>query len=362
MKKPVRLFLEKATASLVLAIEHFNRPWDLGRVSAVLILLDHSFEMLLKAAILHKGGRIRERREKHNIGFDACVRRGFSDAAVKFLTEEDVLALQMLNSLRDAAQHDLVEVSEPQLYLHAQSALTLFRDLMKTVFKKELNVELPERVLPLSTTPPLDLAQLFAAEVAEIQKLLHPKHRRHTEAAARIKALSIVDRSVQGENLQPGAAELRSVMAEAKAGKAWTELFPGVAQLNLTASGTGPSLDLRIAKKEGIPTQIVPEGTPGAAVIAIRKVDELGFYNLGRNNLAEHVGLTPPKVTAIIRFLKLQEDPESFKRFVIQGVPHEQYSQKAIAKIKDALKTNPIEDIWKSYAPKRRSRSAKRST
>lgn len=188
MKKTVRLFLDKATESLILATEHFNRPSDVGRVSAVLILLDHSFEMLLKAAILailHKGGRIRERREKHNIGFDACVRRGFSDGAMRFLTEENVLALQMLNSLRDAAQHDLVDVSEPQLYLHAQSALTLFRDILRTVFGKELALELPERVLPLSTTPPTDLAGLFDAEMAEIQKLLRPKNRKQTEAAAR---------------------------------------------------------------------------------------------------------------------------------------------------------------------------------
>ena len=56
--------LKKATDSLILAIEHFNRPIDRGRVSAVLILLDHAFEMLLKAAILHRGGRIREARKR----------------------------------------------------------------------------------------------------------------------------------------------------------------------------------------------------------------------------------------------------------------------------------------------------------
>ena len=48
MKREVRLLKGKAAASLTLSIEHFNRPWDLGRGDAVLILLDHSFEMLLK--------------------------------------------------------------------------------------------------------------------------------------------------------------------------------------------------------------------------------------------------------------------------------------------------------------------------
>ena len=74
MKKEARLLREKAINSLILSIEHFNRPWDRGRVEGVLILLDHSFEMLLKAAILHRGGRIRESRAKETIGFDKCVR------------------------------------------------------------------------------------------------------------------------------------------------------------------------------------------------------------------------------------------------------------------------------------------------
>ena len=47
---------------------HFNRPWDRGRTEAVLILLDHSFEMLLKAAIRHRQGKIRRPREKQTIG------------------------------------------------------------------------------------------------------------------------------------------------------------------------------------------------------------------------------------------------------------------------------------------------------
>ena len=67
MKKEARLLLEKAIDSLILSIEYFNRPWDKGRIETVLILLDHSFELLLKAAILHKGGKIRKKRENQTI-------------------------------------------------------------------------------------------------------------------------------------------------------------------------------------------------------------------------------------------------------------------------------------------------------
>ena len=64
MRKEVKLLRVKAIDSLVLSIEHFNRPYDKGRVYSVLIFFDHSFEMLLKAAILHKGGKIRKPRDK----------------------------------------------------------------------------------------------------------------------------------------------------------------------------------------------------------------------------------------------------------------------------------------------------------
>ena len=105
MKKEARLLLDRSVNSLVFAIEIFNRPSDRGRIEGVLIFLDHSFEMLLKAAILHRGGRIREKRKSHTIGFDSCVSKALTDGAIKFITDEQALTLSTLNAMRDAAQH-----------------------------------------------------------------------------------------------------------------------------------------------------------------------------------------------------------------------------------------------------------------
>ena len=197
------MLLEKAVDSLILSIEHFNRPWDRGRIEAVLILLDHSFEMLLKAAILHLGGRIRDPKAKQTIGFDACVRRAFSDGKIHILTEEQALLLQTINSLRDAAQHHLLDISEQHLYIQAQAGLTLFKELINNIFKKELRTELPDRVLPLSTTPPIDLASLFENEINAIRNLLQPGKRRRIEAAAKLRALAIMEGAIEGQKIQP---------------------------------------------------------------------------------------------------------------------------------------------------------------
>lgn len=341
---------------MILSIEHFNRPWDKGRIESVLIFLDHSFEMLLKASILHRGGKIREKRAKQTIGFDACVRKALSDGFVKFITEEQALTLQALNSLRDAAQHHLADLSEQHLYLHAQSALTLFRDLLKTVFDRDLTAELPERVLPISTTPLTDMATLFDTEINRIRSLLRPKSRRHVEAFAKIRGLAVLEGAIQGERIQPGTGDLKKLAGKIQSGESWDNVFPGIASIEFTAKGYGPSLDLRISKKGGMPVQVVPEGTPGAGVVAIKRVDELGFYNLSLTQLAEKVVLTGPRTLALIRHLNLQSDPDYFKQITIGKVRFNRYSQKAIDRIKRELPVVSMDKIWEQYGSKRRKK------
>jgi hypothetical protein len=348
MKREARLLLEKAGDSLVLAIELFNRPYDRGRVSAALMHLDHSFEMFMKAAILHRGGTIREKRCKETIGFDACVRRSLSDGGLRYLTAEQALVLQAMNGLRDAAQHHLVDVSEGQLYIHMQSGVTLFRDLLRLVFGQELAAQLPARVLPVSTSPPTDLAILFDSETKEIRKLLRPGKRRQIEALARLRPLAILDATIRGEKVQPSDSELRRLGTSITEGRAWTEIFVGAAAIEMTTAGTGPSISLRIKKQEGNPICLVKEGTPGAAVVAVKRVDELGFYSLGAKALAEQVGVTTPKLVAIMAHIGLQKDPECYKEVRIGNSTFKRYSHHAVTAVKEALKAQSADEIWRA--------------
>ncbi|WP_404351765.1 hypothetical protein LG324_03365 [Phycicoccus jejuensis] len=349
MKREVRLLKDKAVASLTLSVEHFNRPWDLGRGDAVLILLDHAFEMLLKASILHRGGRIREPREKNTIGFDACVRRALSTPGVQFLTDEQALVLQAINGLRDAAQHHLVDLSEAQLYLHAQGGVTLFRDVVDAVFQEKLSDLLPARVLPISTRAITDPMLMFEEELEEVRQLLAPGSRRQAEAQAKLRGLAIVDGAIRGELLQPGEGDLRQLVKKVRSGHEFGQIFQGIASVTFVTDGSGPNVSLRIAKNEGVPITIVPEGTPGSSVIAVRRVDELGFYNLGHNDLAKKVGLTPNKTSAAIRLLNLKSDPDCYKEFKIGAVRHQRYSQNAIGRIRALLAEKGVDAIWQEY-------------
>jgi hypothetical protein len=314
--------------------------------------------MLLKAAILHRGGRIREKRARGTIGFDACMQRSLSDGKIRYLTGGQALVLQTINGLRDAAQHHLLDISEGQLYVHLQSGVTLFRDILEYVFGQDLATHLPSRVLPVSTSPPTELATLFDSEVSEIRKLLRLGRRRRLEALARLRPLAILDGTFRGEKGQPRDSDLSRLGNSLLAGKKWGDVFPGVAAVEMKVDGTVPSLSLRLSKKEGIPIQIVAEGTPGASVVAVKSVSELGFYNLGAVQLAKKVGLTMPNTLAVLTYPGLQNDPKYYKKIRIGGSEFKRYSPMAIDSIKEALTSKSADEIWKRRSMK--TKGAKR--
>jgi hypothetical protein len=237
--------------------------------------------------------------------------------------------------------------------VHVQSGVTLFRDLLKSVFQQELACQLPERVLPVSISPPTNLATLFGSEIAAIKKLLRPGRRRRIEAMARLRPLAILDATIQGEKGQPSDADLRRIGKEVLDGKTWGDVFKGAASVEITTDGAGPGLSLRLSKKEGIPIHLVAEGTPGASVVAVKRVDELGFYNLGAKQLAEKVGLTMPRTIAVVDHLGLRDKPDCYKEIRIGKSIFKRYSQKAIGEIEEALKKESAEQIW----AKRKSRT-----
>jgi Domain of unknown function (DUF3644) len=210
MKREARMLLVRSLDSLVLSVERFNCPWDRGRQEVMLLLLDRAFELLMKAAILHKGGKIRGKGEKETIGHDKCVRVCLTDEKAKCLTKEQALTIQIVNSLRDAAQHYMLEVSEHQLYLYAQAGVTLYSDLLATVFKWNIREHVPERVLPVCTATPKDIQSLVKAEFDDIKALVGPKSRKMLQARSRVRALAVIESSVNGERTQPGEGDLNS--------------------------------------------------------------------------------------------------------------------------------------------------------
>lgn len=360
VKRESKVLLQKALDSLVLSIEHFNRPWDRGRHEAVLILLDRSFELFLKAAIPHRGGKIREARAAETIGFDRCVRKAVTE--VGFLTEEEALTIQIVNSLRDAAQHYILEISEQQLYVYTQAAVSLFDRKLKEIFGKRLSSYIPERVLPVSTTPPKPLEAIVEAEFKDIKALVAPGSRKRLQAMARLRSLAIVEASLTGVRSQPSEGDLKRLTQKISAGESWKAVFPGVSTLSLSTEGTGLTVSLRITKKEGEAVHLVPEGTPGATVVAIKRVNELDFYSLSLTGLAEKVGLSTMRTLALIYHANLQGSDEYYKEITVGKTHFRRYSSRAIDKLKAELETADMDEVWAKHKQRLTRRARHTST
>jgi hypothetical protein len=262
MKREAKILLEKSTDSMLIAIEHFNRPWDRGRRESVLVMLDRSFELLLKAIIVYRGGNIREPRAKETIGFDTCVRKCLSDAKIKCFTGEEAITIQIINSLRDAAQHYIVDISEQQLYIYTQSGLTLFDKLLHDIFDKKLIDYLPDRILPVSSNPPMDFGSLMEIEFEDIKRLVAPRSRKRFQERAKLRSFAIVEASLSGNRLQPGENDLGKLETKVRNGETWQTIFPAINRLTIDTDDNGMHVSLRVSKAKGQPVQLVPEGTP----------------------------------------------------------------------------------------------------
>lgn len=354
MKKEAKVLLTKAVDSLVLSVDRFNSAWDKGREEAVLILLDRSFELLLKAIIVHRGGAIREPRAKETIGFDKCVRKCLSDEKVQCLNEDSAITIQVINSLRDAAQHYILDISEQQLYLYSQAGLTLFSNLLSETFGIDLHSFVPGRVLPVSSAAPQNLEAMIRSEFSEIQALLKPGARKHFQARAKVRSLAIIESSLSGIRSQPGDHELDKTLSKIAGGEKWNNMFPGMARLRLDTDPTGPSISIRLSKTQGEPVRLVPEGTPGATIVAVHKVDLLGYYSMGLKSLAENVGLSAPLTLALVKNLGLQNTEDCFRVFKIGNSTFKRYSPKAVEELKKAIPSMDMQKVWTEYVTSRK--------
>lgn len=353
MKREVRLLKGRAVGSLLLAIELFNRPSDRGRHEAVLIHADHALELLLKAIIVHKGGRIRRAKEANTLTFGDCVNKCVSERQVQCLSENDAVALRALNGWRDAAQHYYLELPESQLYMAAQGAVTLFGDLLQKVFDESLRAHLPDRVMPVSTRPPTDLHLMLDESFAEIAALIGPGARRLSEAKARLRPIAILEAASRGDDRGPSEAELRRSIRRLRTREDWRVVFPGVASLRLDTSGTGLTYSLRLTKNEGLPVRRVAEeeGVP----LAERRVNELDFYSLGLMELVDHLKvITAPKLGAVVEHLGLKDDKQFYKEFRVGKTRHCRYSPRALERLRAELPRLDVDAIWAAHQARRR--------
>ena len=241
--------------------------------------------------------------------------------------------------------------------MYSQAGVTLYKDLIKKTFNEDLKSYIPERILPVSTEPPTDLHAMVEADFKQIKSLLKPKARKQIEAKARLKSLAIIESSLEGVRNQPSELEINKLAKQIQSGKKWQEIFPGIASLDIETTGNGISVEIRITKKEGEKVQLVPEGTPGATVLAVKRVNELDFYSLGLKDIANKVDLGSNKTLAVVKHLGLQESEEYFKEVKVGKSKFKRYSKNALDKVKQELPGLDLASIWEEHKPTGRKKA-----
>lgn len=348
MSEETEILKENGVASIQLAIELFNKPREGGRQHGVLMFLNHGLELLLKAALQHRGASIWEGGDGNTVGFDKCVNKaidGDPDVSnVDFLDPEDRDPLRILNGLRDEATHYVIELSENQFYVHSKTGVTMADKILQEGFDERLADFMPERVLPLSTQPPQDIQTLIDSEFDQIRELVESGF--HGRAGARIRSIEAIERALDEEINSPTKAEIDELLDRVSEGKDWTDVFPGVATLNFAAEGDGPTMTFKLTRSRGTPVRVVPEGEAEGdePIIAEREVNPLDRYSLGVKKLATHLDINWVETWAVIRELDIHGD-ERFHREVRVSDSNKQdrYTPETIELIQGAVESAEVE-------------------
>lgn len=347
LKQEARVLRRKALSSLRVATTAFNSPIDDGRVTQILLNLQHAFEMLLKAALVQKGSRVFDKEIGRSIGFEACIRQSMNSKHIK-LTEAEAGTLRVIDAMRDDEQHWFNEVSEQLLYLHSRAGITLFDDILQRVFGEPLADSLPLRVLPLSVDPPRELDVLVDAEYSQITALLAPGRRASHEARARIRTLLAMEAHVEPD-ATVSSKDVDRVEKGIKAGQTRSQVFPKLENIGTSIQGTGVSLTVHFTKKQGAPVHFVAEGDGPAS--AIREVDLARKFHMSASDLAAKLSLTGPRSIALRRHLGIDEDQSSRHVFVFDSQKIARFSDNAFRAMKDAKETLDMDAVWEAHKP-----------
>ncbi len=340
----------KALASLRRATTAFNALDDDGRVSAVLLHLQHAFEMLLKAGLVQRRVRVFDPQLERAIGFEKCVNLAREHLE---LSEEEVGTLRAVDALRDDEQHWFNHLSEGLLYAHARAAVTLFDDLLQRCFDDRLVRHVPLRVLPVSSEPPRDIQLLIDDEYRQINDLLQPGRRRRTEARARIRSLLAIEAHV-ADNVRVSEKDVSRVERAVRTGAARSDVFPRLEEISTDIAGEGVQVTVRFVKVGGTPVRFIGPDDPTEAA-AIREIDLQRKYHWTSSELAERLGLTEPRSLALRRHLGIDDDEACRHTFVFGSSVHPRYSDNALRRMEEALATVDMAKVWREHRPRPRS-------
>ncbi len=327
MRRRSRHLKSSAVESVVLAVEMFNRPATYARAVGVLLPLQHSLEMLFKAAIYEARGKIFPRGGAVSFKFSECT--AILRSNLNLLIDDQVLVAASVDAHRDAVQHHGSALREQLLFVDAMSGLTLFKDTLWTAFHERLgdHAAFTGRTLPVAVDPPREFTAIVDSDMRYIADLLRPGHRRRAEALSLLRPYVLTDRVMaQAEAVsQPTDDEMNAMADQVRLEPDWTRVLPGVARLEFDSSSS-MAYELRITKtKDAPPVRLVTPEEPAAQEAgAILAVEVLKQFPFNVTELGRHAGVNQFEAEAIVFASGFQLDPSLHRAIDVGSSSHPQ--------------------------------------
>jgi hypothetical protein len=297
--------------------------------------------MLLKAVLVQNRVRVFEQASGKSIGFEKCVNICTSHHD---LTGDEAGIMRAINSMRDAAQHWYIFISEDMLYLNTRALITTFDDYMRRALNDDLSCHIPARVLPISTMPPGDFEFLVDREYELIRDLLMPGRRARNEARARIRSLLAME-AITVDTVEVSEKDINRIETAIRQGQPFLDVFPRLATVGTDVDGEGVTMKVHLTKKEGAPIRYIGGDDPAEAA-AVREVDLQKKFHFRAAELAKKLGLSTNKAKVLRDQLSIDADPSCCHifEFGAQRIPC--FSDNAYRSMRAWLDANKIEDLW----------------
>ncbi|MFD7080309.1 DUF3644 domain-containing protein [Streptomyces sp. NPDC059918] len=342
LRRESRILKEKALASLTNAVIAFNSPQVAeSRTTVVLMSTQHSFEMLLKSALVQQKVDVFDRDADMSFGFDKCVNLCREKLS---LSDQEAGHLRLITKLRDAEQHWYGVVSEGILYTCMRAAITLFDELLQRAFGELLAQHLPDRILPISTYPPKHIQTLIDEEFRQVKELLQPGRRYGAEARGRIRTLLALQ-SLEVAELRISERDIDRVEQGIKRGDGSATLIPNLSTIGTEVNGEGINVTVHFTKKDGAP---VRWAGPDEVAAAVKSEDKWVKYHWTRGGLAKKLNLSTPHAAALRWRLEIDGDESCHIQGSHNSTQLHGYSDNAYRKMRDAM-NEPGFDIREAY-------------
>jgi hypothetical protein len=246
LRREAKTLKSKALSSLRRGLSAYNGYDEDGRMTTVLLHLQHACEMILKAALIQKKLSIFDAKSGRSFGFEKCTNLARQYCG---LSEEAAGVMRAVDSLRDAEQHWIIFAEEEVIYLHIRALITAIDELLKGVFADSLSNNLPGRTLPVSTVPPRSIDFLVDGEYKRISELLKPGRRARDEARGRIRTLLALESHVVDE-VAVSEKDIDRIERAIRGGKQIEEIFPRLSTIGTETTGEGVNIVVHFTMKK----------------------------------------------------------------------------------------------------------------